>query len=161
MRKMQVNSLVELVSRLGFHGKCAIRPAQIAIINEVLTPTEDEVAKPRQVPIVNRQDGMEKLLVDSTIHARSAYCYERPYGECQGRRQPRWGQGEDHRPVFAGDTLYAESTVLSKRESKSRPTQGIVTVFTRGINQDGLEVMRFKRTMLMYKRRHSQLTLLL
>jgi itaconyl-CoA hydratase len=79
MRKMQVNSLAELVSRLGFRGKCAIRP------------------------------------------------------------------------VFAGDTLYAESTVLSKRESKGRPTQGIVTVLTRGINQDDVEAMSFERTMLMIK----------
>jgi itaconyl-CoA hydratase len=45
--------------------------------------------------------------------------------------------------------------VLSKRESKSRPNQGIVTVFTRGINQDGVEVMSFERTMLIYKFRHS------
>jgi itaconyl-CoA hydratase len=45
--------------------------------------------------------------------------------------------------------------VLSKRESKSRPTQGIVTVSTRGVNQDGKEVMTFERTMLIYKRGHS------
>ena len=66
-----------------------------------------------------------------------------------------WDKVKATRPVFAGDTLYAESTVLSKRESKSRPTQGIVTVFTRGINQDGVEVMSFERTMLIYKRGHS------
>ena len=58
-------------------------------------------------------------------------------------------------PVFAGDTLYAETTVLSKRESKSRPTQGIVTVATRGFNQTGEEVMSFERTMLIYRRGHS------
>ena len=57
--------------------------------------------------------------------------------------------------VFAGDTLYAESTVLHKRESKSRPTQGIVTVATRGVNQEGKEVMTFERTMLVYRRGHS------
>ena len=56
---------------------------------------------------------------------------------------------------IAGDTIYAESTVLHKRESKSRPTQGIVTVRTRGINQDGVEVMSFERTMLVYRRGHS------
>ena len=44
--------------------------------------------------------------------------------------------------------------MLSKRESKSRPTQGIVTVSTRGVNQDGVEVMSFERTMLVYKRGH-------
>ena len=66
-----------------------------------------------------------------------------------------WDRVKATRPVFAGDTLYAESTVLFKRESKSRPTQGIVTVATRGLNQDGKEVMSFERTMLIYKRGHS------
>ena len=66
-----------------------------------------------------------------------------------------WDKVKATHPVFAGDTLYAESTVLSKRDSKSRPTQGIVTVATRGVNQDGKEVMSFERTMLIYKRGHS------
>jgi itaconyl-CoA hydratase len=66
-----------------------------------------------------------------------------------------WDKVKATHPVFAGDTLYAESTILSKRESKSRPTQGIVTVFTRGINQDGKEVMSFERTMLVHRRGHS------
>ena len=43
-------------------------------------------------------------------------------------------------PVFAGDTLYAESEVLAKRESKSRPDAGIVIVRTIGKNQDGVVV---------------------
>jgi acyl dehydratase len=58
-------------------------------------------------------------------------------------------------PVFAGDTLYAESLVLDKRESKSRPTQGLVTVKTSGRNQHGVIVMAFERTMLIAKRGHS------
>jgi itaconyl-CoA hydratase len=66
-----------------------------------------------------------------------------------------WDKVKATHPVFAGDTLYAESTVLHKRESKSRPTQGIVSVSTRGVNQDGVEVMSFERTMLIYKRGHS------
>jgi itaconyl-CoA hydratase len=66
-----------------------------------------------------------------------------------------WDKVKATHPVFAGDTLYAESTVVSKRESKSRPTQGIVTVSTRGINQNGVEVMTFERTMLIYRRGHS------
>ena len=66
-----------------------------------------------------------------------------------------WDKVKATHPVFAGDTLYAESTVLSKRESKSRPTQGIVTVSTRGTNQDGVEVMSFERTMLVHRRGHS------
>ncbi len=55
-------------------------------------------------------------------------------------------------PVFAGDTLYAESEVIEKRESASRPEQGIVTVKTTGRNQDGVVVCDFLRTMLIWKR---------
>ncbi len=51
-------------------------------------------------------------------------------------------------PVFAGDTLYAESEVLAKRESASRPGQGIVTIRTIGKNQRGEMVCTFKRNML-------------
>jgi itaconyl-CoA hydratase len=57
-------------------------------------------------------------------------------------------------PVFNGDTLYAESEVLEKRESKSRPTQGIVGVETRAHNQHGTLVMRYKRTVLVPRRGH-------
>lgn len=66
-----------------------------------------------------------------------------------------WDNVKATHPVFAGDTLYAESTILRKRESRSRPTQGIVTVATRGINQRGEEVMSFERTMLVHRRGHS------
>lgn len=66
-----------------------------------------------------------------------------------------WDKVKASHPVFVGDTLYAESTVLHKRESNSRPTQGIVTVLTRGLNQDGVEVMSFERTMLIYRQGHS------
>jgi len=51
-------------------------------------------------------------------------------------------------PVFAGDTLYAESQVLAKRESRSRPGQGVVEIRTLGKNQRGETVCTFKRTML-------------
>lgn len=57
-------------------------------------------------------------------------------------------------PVFPGDTLYAESEVLERRESKSRPTQGIVTVKTRAYKQDGTPVMDFIRSALIPKRGH-------
>ena len=66
-----------------------------------------------------------------------------------------WDKVRATHPVFAGDTLYAESTVLHKRESASRPTQGIVTVSTRGLNQNGQEVMSFERIMLVHRRGHS------
>jgi acyl dehydratase len=58
-------------------------------------------------------------------------------------------------PVFCGDTLYAESEVLEKRESRSRPTQGIVTTRTRGFNQNGVMVMEFIRMSLIPRRGHA------
>jgi acyl dehydratase len=57
-------------------------------------------------------------------------------------------------PVFGGDTLYAESEVLEVRESKSRPTQGVVTTRTRAFNQDGTMVMEFIRVSLIARRGH-------
>jgi itaconyl-CoA hydratase len=55
-------------------------------------------------------------------------------------------------PLYAGDTLYAESEVLDKRESKSRPNAGVVTVRTVGTNQDGKVVCTFERIILVAKR---------
>jgi itaconyl-CoA hydratase len=51
-------------------------------------------------------------------------------------------------PVFHGDTLYAHSDVVAMRLSRSNPTRGIVTVETRGVNQDGTEVLRLRRSVL-------------
>lgn len=56
------------------------------------------------------------------------------------------------KPVFHGDTLYARTKILGKRESKSRPTQGIVEFEHRAINQRGEEVAYCKRTGLMKKK---------
>lgn len=58
-------------------------------------------------------------------------------------------------PLFAGDTLTAESEVLAKRESAKRPGAGIVTVKTKGFNQDGTLVCEFTRVMLIAKDGHS------
>lgn len=57
-------------------------------------------------------------------------------------------------PVFPGDTVYAESQVLEKRESRSRPTQGIVTVRTNGKKADGAVFMTYIRSVLVPKRGH-------
>ncbi|MES1248248.1 MAG: MaoC family dehydratase [Actinomycetota bacterium] len=51
-------------------------------------------------------------------------------------------------PVFAGDTIRAETEILSKRESASRPGQGVVTVRTRGLNQRDEVVIEFERAVL-------------
>ena len=63
-----------------------------------------------------------------------------------------WTEIKLTHPVFAGDTLYAESEVLALRESASRPTQGIVTTKTRAFNQNGKQIMEFTRNSLVYKR---------
>jgi acyl dehydratase len=55
-------------------------------------------------------------------------------------------------PFFHGDTLYAQTTVLDVQESKSKNDRGIVTVETRGYNQDGDEVLYFRRKVMIPKR---------
>jgi acyl dehydratase len=55
-------------------------------------------------------------------------------------------------PVYAGDTIWAETEVLETRESRSNPDVGIVTVRSRGVNQRGEVVIEFKRTFMLYKR---------
>jgi itaconyl-CoA hydratase len=55
-------------------------------------------------------------------------------------------------PVFVGDTLWAESEVVEKRESRSNPSVGIVTIRTRGINQRREIVLEYRRTFMVYKR---------
>lgn len=57
-------------------------------------------------------------------------------------------------PFFHGDTLYAETRVLDAKESSSRPDRGVVTVETRGYNQDGVEVLYFRRKVMVPKRSH-------
>ncbi|MDF2771792.1 MAG: MaoC-like dehydratase [Geminicoccaceae bacterium] len=65
-----------------------------------------------------------------------------------------WDEVRMPAPLFEGDTVYAESKVLAKRESKSRPHMGIVEVQTTGYKQDGTVIMTFRRTILVYKRGH-------
>ena len=55
-------------------------------------------------------------------------------------------------PMFHGDTLYAETKVLEVKPSGSKPDRGIVTVETRGYNQDGTEVLYFRRKVMVPKR---------
>ncbi len=63
-----------------------------------------------------------------------------------------WEQVRLPAPVFDGDTIYARSEVLTKRESRSHPERGIVQVKTLGFNQDGTVVIEFTRTIMVYKR---------
>jgi acyl dehydratase len=63
-----------------------------------------------------------------------------------------WDEVRMPNPVFEGDTIYAQSEVLERRESNSRPQQGIVRIKTIGFKQDGTIILEFKRTILVYKR---------
>jgi acyl dehydratase len=65
-----------------------------------------------------------------------------------------WDRVRLPNPVFEGDTLYSESEVLEARPSGSRPDVGVVRVRTIGFNQDGVIVITFERTLLVYRRGH-------
>src|SRR5881398_3517971 len=66
-----------------------------------------------------------------------------------------WDEIKLPNPVFAGDTLYSESEVLEKRESKSRPQWGIIKVHTRVFKQDGTLVIAYARNVMVWKRAHA------
>jgi itaconyl-CoA hydratase len=55
-------------------------------------------------------------------------------------------------PVYAGDTIYAETEVLALRESRSNPANGIASVRTRGVNQRGEVVCEYRRSFMLPKR---------
>ncbi|MFT4883971.1 MAG: itaconyl-CoA hydratase [Natronomonas sp.] len=63
-----------------------------------------------------------------------------------------------HAPVFHGDTIFAESEVLSKRESDSRDHVGIVTTELRAYNQDDELVLSLERTPMVLKRKAAEPT---
>jgi len=63
-----------------------------------------------------------------------------------------WDEVRLPNPLFEADTVYSWSEVVAKRESRSRPEVGIVTVRTTGTNQDGMPVITFIRTVMVYRR---------
>lgn len=66
-----------------------------------------------------------------------------------------WDEVKLPHPLFAGDTLYSESQVLEKRESRSNPKRGVVKVRTRGIQQEGKVVIDYVRSVLVWKKAHA------
>jgi itaconyl-CoA hydratase len=62
-----------------------------------------------------------------------------------------WEDVHFPRPVRDGEFIFAESTILNRRISKSRPNQGVLSVATRGLTRDGIEVCRYRRTLLVYR----------
>jgi itaconyl-CoA hydratase len=65
-----------------------------------------------------------------------------------------WEEVRLPHPVYEGDTIYSESEVLAARASGSRAVAGIVTVRSTGYNQDGVIVITFVRTVMVYRRGH-------
>ena len=65
-----------------------------------------------------------------------------------------WHEVKLPHPVFEGDTIYARSVVLEARPSRTRPNAGIVRVRTAGYNQDGVTVIEFERSVMVYRRGH-------
>jgi len=63
-----------------------------------------------------------------------------------------WDEVRLPAPVFEGDTIYAQSEVVDKRDSRSRPHMGIVKIRTTGFNHEGTVVIQFLRTILVYRR---------
>jgi itaconyl-CoA hydratase len=120
------------------------------------------------------------LLTNNTnqIHFNSEYAKETEFGKClvnsaltlaivtglgvadvsENGFALGWDEIKLPRPVFAGDTVYSESEVLEKRESKSKPQWGIVKVRTRGVNQDGNVVIDYSRSVMVWKQAHAPKT---
>lgn len=111
----------------------------------------------------------------SPLHIDSAYCATTEFGRplisslvtfsivngmtvstlsARGIANLGWDKVRLPNPCFAGDTIYAESTVLSKRLSQSRSGQGVVTCETRGVKADGTVILTCERTFLVPTREH-------
>jgi acyl dehydratase len=69
-----------------------------------------------------------------------------------------WGEITLPKPVFVGDTLWAESEITARRESRSNPSVGIVSMRCRGINQRREVVIELTRTFMVYKRGAPEVT---
>lgn len=99
-----------------------------------------------------RERGFDAMLVDSclTLSLVTGLSVE----ELSERTHANlgWDEVKLPAPVFAGDTIWAESEVIAMRESRSHPGSGIVTVHTRGVNQRDETVIEFKRTFMLPKR---------
>lgn len=98
----------------------------------------------------------EKLLVNSSITLSIVSGMTVATMSARAIANLGWDQIRLPNPVYVGDTLYAESEVVAKRASRSRPGQGIVTINVIGRKQGGIPVITYLRTFLVPKKGHSQ-----
>jgi itaconyl-CoA hydratase len=103
---------------------------------------------PRVVEFDRRQRAIDELAVLGAVTALSTKTLGRVVANLG------WKNVRLPLPVRDGDTVYAESTVLDTRASHSRPTQGVVHVATRGINQAAALVCSYERWLLVYRAGH-------
>jgi len=141
----------------------------------------DTIVHPRGRTIAEGEHMMLTNLVGNTaqLHFNQAMCDERPDENFGGRRVVYGGivlafvmglaseetsenaleellldEGRHKSPVFAGDTLFAESTVLETRDAPDRPDAGVVRFRLVGRNQHGVEVLEIFREVLVRRRGH-------
>jgi acyl dehydratase len=93
-----------------------------------------------------------RMLVNSCLTVALVTGLSVPDTSENGTANLSWTDIKLPRPVFVGDTLYAETEILDTRASRSNPSVGIVSMRTRGINQRGETVIEFKRTFMAYCR---------
>jgi itaconyl-CoA hydratase len=99
--------------------------------------------------IERHQDGRHRIQ-ESWLIAAATAATTRTFGRVVANLG--WTDIKLPTPVYAGDTTEAESTIIDKRESKSRPDEGILTVDTRAYNQRRELVLSYRRNLLVYKR---------
>ena len=93
-----------------------------------------------------------RLLVNSTLTFALITGMSVPDTSENALANLSWGDVTLPKPVFVGDTLWAESEISDKRESRSNPEVGIVSMRCRGVNQRGEVVIQFRRTFMVYRR---------
>jgi itaconyl-CoA hydratase len=93
-----------------------------------------------------------RLLVNSCLTLALVTGLSVPDTSENGTANLAWTDISLPSPVFVGDTLFAESEVLEVRGSQTNPSVGIVSLRTRGVNQDGVVVIEYRRTFMCYRR---------
>jgi acyl dehydratase len=94
----------------------------------------------------------ERPLVNSTLTLALVTGLSVPDTSENATANLSWTDIKLPRPVFVGDTLWAESEILETRPSRSNPDVGIVSMRTRGLNQHGETVIEFLRSVMLYRR---------
>jgi itaconyl-CoA hydratase len=92
------------------------------------------------------------LLVNSCLTVSLVTGLSVPDTSENGTANLSWTDIRLPKPVFVGDTLWAESEILETRPSRSNPSVGIVSLRTRGVNQHGETVVEFRRSFMAYSR---------